>query len=130
VVVPSAGTKWVLVVEDDEEYREVLIDFLQEAGFQAMAVANGAAALEVFQTGRPSLVLADFNLGDMDGRELRRRIRGLLGADAPPFALLTGMPASELKDISGAILRKPIDGEHLLGVVAEHCGASVESAPL
>jgi CheY-like chemotaxis protein len=123
-VAVSVGTKWVLLVEDDKDNREALIDFLQEAGFPVRAVADGASALESLQTGRPSLVLSDFNLGDMDGRELRRRIRGLLGADAPPFAFLTGMPLSELEDISGAILRKPIDSEHLLGVVGEHCGTS------
>jgi two-component system, NtrC family, response regulator AtoC len=117
------GIKWVLLVEDDQDTREVTVEFLQEAGYSARAVADGASALELLRTDRPCLVLADFKLGDMDGRELRHRVRGLLGDSAPPFALLTGMRGAALKDISGTILLKPIDGEHLLGVVAEHCGA-------
>jgi DNA-binding response OmpR family regulator len=117
------GTKWVLLVDDDVDIREVVVEFIQEAGYDARAVADGATALELLRTERPSLVLADFKLDDMDGRELRRRVRELLGASAPPFALLTGVQLSELKDISGTILLKPIDCDHLLDVVAEHCGA-------
>jgi DNA-binding response OmpR family regulator len=122
-VASSVETKWVLLVDDDNDIREGVVEFLQEAGYQARAVADGAAALELLRAERPSLVLADFRLEDMDGRELRRRVRDLLGASAPPFALLTAVPPSEIEDISGTILLKPIDCEQLLGVVAEHCGA-------
>ena len=115
--------KWVLLVDDDDDIREAVMEFIQEAGYRARTVADGAGALELLRTDRPSLVLADFKLGDMDGRELRRRVRDLLGASAPAFAFLTGAHVSELKDISGTILAKPIDCEHLLGVVAEHCRA-------
>lgn len=119
----SVGAKWVLLVDDDHDIREVVVEFLQEAGYDARAVEDGAAALEVLRTDWPSLVLADFRLNDMDGRELRRRVRGLLGDSAPPFATLTGMSPSHLKDVSGTILRKPVDCEQLLGLVAVHCAA-------
>ena len=121
---PDGGlrlAKWILLVEDDQDTREVLVDFLDEAGYQATAVASGAAALEVLQTGRPCLILADYILEDTNGKELRRKIRESLGASAPPFVLLSGFSAAYLKDISGVILQKPIDCERLLTVVAEHC---------
>jgi DNA-binding response OmpR family regulator len=117
----SDGTKWILVVEDEDDNRDALIEILHEASYQAKGVADGAAALELLRTARPCLVLADFALGDMNGKELRQRVRDLLGPSAPPFVLLTGMPLSELEDISGTILMKPIEGDHLLGVVAQHC---------
>jgi CheY-like chemotaxis protein len=119
--VKSDAMKWILVVEDDDDNREVLVDLLKEASYEATGVAGGAAALALLQRSRPCLILSDYLLADMDGRELRRRVRELLGASAPPFVLLTGMPQSEIKDISGTILLKPIDGDHLLGVVAQHC---------
>jgi CheY-like chemotaxis protein len=74
-------------------------------------------------TGRPCLILADFLLDDMDGKELRRRVLESFGAGAPPFVLLTGFSAAKLQDVSGVILKKPIDCERLLTVVAEHCDA-------
>jgi CheY-like chemotaxis protein len=116
----SDTTKWILLVEDDDDNRDVLVDFLKEASYEATGVAGGAAAMALLQRSRPCLILSDFLLADMDGRELRRQVRELLGAAAPPFVLLTGMPRSEIKDISGTILMKPIDGDHLLGVVAQH----------
>jgi DNA-binding response OmpR family regulator len=121
-VASGSGAKWILLVDDDRDIREAVIELLQEAGYQARGVADGAAALELLRTNKPSLMLTDFKLEDMDGRELRRRVRELLGASAPPFALLTGAQPSELEDISGTILLKPFTSEQLLGVVAEHCG--------
>jgi CheY-like chemotaxis protein len=115
--------KWVLLVEDDEDLRGLLVGLLDEAGYHAKAVASGSAAMEILQTGRPYLIVADYLLDDMNGKELRRQIRESLGSAAPPFVLLTGFPQSSLKDISGVILQKPIDCERLLGVVAEHYSA-------
>jgi two-component system NtrC family sensor kinase len=113
--------KWVLLVEDDQDLRGLLVGLLDEAGYPAKGVASGSAAMQVLQTGLPSLILADYLLGDMDGKELRRQIRESLGGSAPPFVFLTGFPQSQLKDISGVILKKPIDCDRLLSVVAEHC---------
>jgi CheY-like chemotaxis protein len=115
--------KWVLLVEDDQDLRTLLVGLLDEAGYSATAVASGAAAMEMLRTGRPCLILADYVLDDMNGKELRQKIRESFGSAAPPFVLLTGFPLSNLKDISGVILAKPIDCERLLGVVAEHYGA-------
>ena len=116
----SDREKWILVVEDDDDYRDALIDTLEEANYQAKGIAGGAAAMELLRTSQPCLVLSDFVLGDMNARELRRRVRDLLGSSAPQFVLLTGMPLSDLKDISGTILTKPIEGADLLGIVAQH----------
>jgi CheY-like chemotaxis protein len=117
----ETGDKWILLIEDDEDSRESLVELLEQAGYSTTAVASGAAALEILQTRRPSLILADYSLDDMNGKELRQEVRASLGAEAPPFILLTGF--STLKDISGVILQKPVDCDHLLYVVAEHCGA-------
>jgi DNA-binding response OmpR family regulator len=113
--------KWVLLVEDDPDLGGLLVGLLDEAGYLAKAVASGAAALEMLRTARPCLIVADYLLDDMNGKELRQQIRESLGSAAPPFVLLTGFPQSNLTDISGVILQKPIDCERLLGVVAEHC---------
>jgi DNA-binding response OmpR family regulator len=115
--------KWVLLVEDDQDLRGLLVGLLTEAGYPARGVASGTAAMHMLQTGLPCLILADYLLGDMDGKELRRQIRESLGSSAPPLVLLTGFPQSQLKDISGVILKKPIDCDRLLSVVAEHCSA-------
>jgi CheY-like chemotaxis protein len=120
----EADDKWILLVEDDDDSRESLVDLLEQAGYSTKAVASSAAAMEELHeelhTRRPCLILADYLLDDVNGRELRRQVRASLGAEAPPFVLLTGVARSELKDISGVILTKPFDVDRLLDVVAEH----------
>lgn len=116
----ETSDKWILLVEDDDDGRETLIEFLEQAGYSTKGVSSSAAALEMLQTRSPCLILADYLLEDIDGKELHRQIRASLGAAAPPFVLLTGLSRSELKDISGVIMTKPIDVDRLLDVVAEH----------
>jgi len=80
--------KWILLVDDDKDTRDVLVDLLNDAGYQAKAAASGAAAMAILQTDRPCLILADYLLDDMNGKELRQQIREVLGMAAPPIVLL------------------------------------------
>jgi two-component system nitrogen regulation response regulator NtrX len=118
------GTKWILVVEDDDDNREVVIEVLHEAGYEAHGVSGGAAALRLLRTEQPCLILADLVMNDMNGKELLLQARSLLSGLMPAFVFLTGAAPSQLEDISGVVLTKPVDFHRLLGVVAHHCDAS------
>jgi DNA-binding response OmpR family regulator len=65
----------VLVVEDDEDLRSLLVLALREAGYRAVEAEDGAAALEAYHASRPDLVVLDIGLGPMDGLEVCRRLR-------------------------------------------------------
>jgi signal transduction histidine kinase len=60
----------VLVVDDDEDIRELLLVVLQDMSFQVMAAATASQALEMAASLKPPLVLADINLSEDDGLEL------------------------------------------------------------
>lgn len=122
---PEAGArraKWILVVEDDEDNRELMIEILEHAGYVVRGVGDGAAALDILQADKPCLVLADVIMKDMDGAELFAHARRLLELAVPPFVFLTGAHPSRLNDIDATILSKPLDFDRLLGVVEDHCG--------
>lgn len=119
----STTNRWVLVVEDDDDNREVLVEFISGAGYPVKGVSSGAAALEMLRIDLPCLVLADLYMKDMDGRQLLKLARALLETSMPPFIFTTGAHPSKLEDISGAILPKPFDLDQLLKVVQHHCGA-------
>ena len=70
----SAGAI-VLVVEDDDEVRGVLVRELGSRGYRVQEAADGRAALERWGASRPDVVLLDLGLPDMDGLEVIRRIR-------------------------------------------------------
>lgn len=116
----DAAGKRVLVVDDDDDHRDVVVECLNQAGYRARGVSNGGTALEVLRTERPSLVLSDLFMNGMDGTELLSLARRQ-DVSLPPFVFVTGANASELENIAGTVLRKPFDLDQLLDVVARHC---------
>jgi DNA-binding response OmpR family regulator len=116
----GSAAKWVLVVDDDDDGREIVVEYLNEAGYHARGVSDCTEALEVLRTDKPSLVLCDLVMRDMDGKEFLIRARRQ-DFQMPPLVFVTGMAPSNCEDISGAILYKPFDPSQLLAVVAHHC---------
>jgi len=70
----------ILVVDDEESYREALSVALQREGFIVETASDGTEALERFDASHPELVLLDVMLPRMSGidvcRELRRNRYG------------------------------------------------------
>ncbi|UIK89368.1 response regulator transcription factor [Arthrobacter polaris] len=64
-----------VVIEDDQDIRELISVILIQAGFEVYAAATGAAGVEAVRTHNPAIVTLDLGLPDMDGFEVARRIR-------------------------------------------------------
>lgn len=69
--------KTALLIDDDEDFREVVRQLLSRAGCGLREAGDGASGLAEFGRGRPDLVICDVNLPDMQGWEACRRIRTL-----------------------------------------------------
>lgn len=67
--------KKILVVDDEENIRELYRDELVEEGYQVELAENGQAALSKFEMFRPDLVTLDVMMPGMNGIEVLRRIR-------------------------------------------------------
>ena len=65
----------VLVVEDDDELRGLLVRGLREEGFAPEAVASGKELLDRFETANPDVLVIDIGLPDADGRDLSQALR-------------------------------------------------------
>jgi two-component system cell cycle response regulator DivK len=65
----------VLLVDDNELNRDMLIRRLKRAGLSVITAGNGEEALEQMRTAAPALVLMDMNLPVMDGWTACRRAR-------------------------------------------------------
>lgn len=65
----------ILVVEDEDILREVIIDYLLEDGYQVLEAEDGEKALELFQSNSVDLVILDIMLPKLDGWSVCRRIR-------------------------------------------------------
>ena len=68
-------SKCILVVEDQEDNRQILRDLLGNAGYELTEAENGEEAIAAVAKRRPDLILMDIQLPVMDGYAATRRIR-------------------------------------------------------
>ncbi|POH74922.1 response regulator transcription factor [Arthrobacter glacialis] len=64
-----------VIVEDDQDIRELISVILIQAGFEVYSASNGADGVEAVKKYNPAIVTLDLGLPDMDGFEVARRVR-------------------------------------------------------
>lgn len=87
----------VLVVEDSETQALALRRLLEKEGYSVQTAPSGEAALEALNGPLPDLVVADFHLPGMDGRELSRQIRLNGRTRGLPLLMLTSAGELDLE---------------------------------
>ncbi|MFN5629150.1 MAG: response regulator transcription factor [Bacteroidota bacterium] len=65
----------ILVVDDEEDIRELLVHLLEKEGFQTKVCSNGLEGLKIAMSWLPHLILLDVMMPEMDGIETCREIR-------------------------------------------------------
>ena len=79
----------VLVVEDEEDIRELISYNLLKEGYQVAGVASGEAALSAVAAKPPDLILLDLMLPGLDGMSVCRKLKGNLLTASIPVVMLT-----------------------------------------
>ncbi|MCM2281361.1 MAG: response regulator transcription factor [Bdellovibrionaceae bacterium] len=87
----------VMVVEDEQDIREILKNLLEDEGFQVVALENGIHILEELRRHTPDLVLLDHILPGKTGVEVVREIRGQDAYARLPIIMVTGLSGEDDK---------------------------------
>jgi CheY-like chemotaxis protein len=113
----------VLIVEDDDDLREMMAQLLSLEGFQTAAVANGQEALDYLRHEvAPHLILLDLMMPVMDGWEFRRQQQANPTMAQVPVIVLSALDHVRTAEVSAeAILKKPLDFDRLLELVRSYC---------
>lgn len=109
----------ILIVEDDEDLREMMAQLLALEGFKAETAANGREALAYLAQGdRPDVILLDLMMPVMDGWEFRRHQVTDPALAAVPVVVLSALEPVRAGALEGvAFLKKPLDFDRLLDLV-------------
>ena len=119
----------VLIVDDEEENRRVMVSFLKLAGFETNEAVNGADAIAKFEQWCPHLILMDMRMPVMDGHEAARLIKSTeKGKQTPVIAVTASSLEDEKKnvidlDLQGYV-RKPFREGELFETIGKVLGIS------
>ena len=111
----------VLLVEDDDGLRQLLVEELEDRGLQVRARASAEQAAGELESWEPALVVSDLRLPGADGMALLRRVKAMQAA--PAFLVITAFGSIQqavaaLKEGADEFLTKPLDLEHFALAVA------------
>ncbi|WP_165373192.1 response regulator [Sorangium cellulosum] len=118
--------KQILIVDDDQEIREMLEITLAEEGYDVISAGDGEAALALLKRNRPHLILLDMRMPVMDGWGFARAYASCPGPRAPILVMTAAVDAGTWAREVGACasVAKPFDLNRLLDSIAVHAGAA------
>ena len=124
-LVPGRQAPRILVVEDKQESRLLLVKSLEQAGFEVQQAKNGKEAVALYRSWSPHFIWMDIRMPEMDGLEATRRIRELPGGDTVTIAALTASVMEEERQSVFAagcdeFLRKPYRISTIFHVMAKY----------
>ena len=120
--------KSVLVVDDEEAVREVLLEYLMQEGYEVETAKNGADALDIIENGRQNFdcVIADVRMPHMDGLTLLRGLKAI--NPSTPVIMLTAYASIDsaveaLRIGAFNFIQKPVVLDHLSKVLRDAVAA-------
>src|SRR6266576_2861644 len=117
-------SKRILVVEDQEDNRQIVRDLLTAHDYEMTEAENGEEALAAVAKDRPDLILMDIQLPGMDGYEATRRIKADPALSSIPIIAVTSYALSGDEDKCceagcDGYVSKPYSPRQLLAKVRE-----------
>ena len=114
---------YVLVVDDEPDFVEILTAFLTEGGFAASGALDGREALEVVHSVQPDAILLDLDMPHVDGWEFLARLKTNKSLEHIRVVILTGHAKSHADEQRGkemgasAYLMKPCDFQDVIKAI-------------
>jgi CheY-like chemotaxis protein len=111
---------YILVVDDDADFRDGLRLALEMKGYQVEEAANGKEAFDRIEQRPPLMVLLDLQMPVMNGRELLQKLRGAPDTKDIPVVIISGFGFEWEAELMGAqgYIGKPFEPEELERTIA------------
>ncbi|HVX59445.1 MAG TPA: chemotaxis protein CheB [Pirellulales bacterium] len=126
----------IVVIEDEEDNRDMLKALLEAHGFDVFAAADGQEGIAAIERMRPAAALVDVGLPGINGYEVAQHVRRILGDDRTYLVALTGY--GQAADVEQALgsgfdrhVVKPLSRDKLLEILGQRppCDGKQPNAP-
>lgn len=111
----------VLIIEDDEDSRGMMVELLKMEGYKPYEAADGTTGVNKAREVRPDLILLDLNLPDIHGRQIIQILRKDQSLEKTPILVLTASGRTEAQSAielgANAYFLKPIEFDTLLSTI-------------
>ena len=109
----------ILVIDDDKSMRQSLLDLLEAAGWQAVALSRATAVVDRMEEIQPDVILSDVRMPGMSGLDL---LAALDKNTAPPLVLISAhgdipMAVKAIQDGAYSFVEKPYEPRRLLTIL-------------
>ena len=129
------NTPRILIVEDEPKLGQLLIDYLQAAGYAPTLINHGDKVLPYVRQTPPHLILLDIHLPTMDGYDVARALRGNPVLHGVPIVAVTSyaMPGDRERALAAGCngyIEKPIDPDTFVAEIDTYLrGAQGDGSP-
>ncbi len=135
---PNQPESRILVVDDNDYNRQLLVKLIKPLGFAVTEATNGQQAIEIWESWSPHLIWMDMRMPVMDGYEATKRIKGTTKGQATVVIAITASVLEEKKAVilsAGCddVVLKPFQKETIFDVMAKYLGVAYiyqDTAPL
>jgi CheY-like chemotaxis protein len=116
--------QYILVVDDDDDFREALSEVLTDAGYPVQQAENGEVALSKAAEEAPGIVLLDLKMPVLDGWGVMERMRGDPRSASVPILILSAYGFEWEAELLGAqgYIPKSVGMEEILERVCKAAG--------
>ncbi len=126
---PNQPKYRILVVDDSDINRQLLVQLISPLGFEVQEASNGTEAIEIWQSWSPHLIWMDMLMPVMDGYEATKRIKSTTKGQATAVIALTASVLEEQRAIvlsAGCddFVRKPFQQQAIFEIMAKYLGVS------